>query len=149
MGDMKFADYLLLHRIILQTGCILMLHILMSGPCAQAPCVIPATFNGALHTGPWIRIRCGLRIWIQRPLCLHTALIRIRAACRTVRKIQSSSEQCNARSLRAVWSLREITLNMLNPNRGSVSSESDFSALVENPTLVKITTSTCDVCPLS
>ena len=37
--------------------------------------------KGALHKGPWIRIRCGSGIWIQRPLCLHTTSIRIRAVC--------------------------------------------------------------------
>ena len=36
--------------------------------------------NGALHTGPWIRIRCGSRIQIQWPLCFYTGSIWIRAA---------------------------------------------------------------------
>ena len=39
-------------------------------------------------------------------------------------------KQCNARSLRAVWSSRATTLN---PDRGSGSSESVFSARVESP----------------
>ena len=37
--------------------------------------------HGALHTGPWIWIRCGSGIRIYRPLYLHTTSIRIRAAC--------------------------------------------------------------------
>ena len=37
--------------------------------------------TGALHTGPWIRIRCTSGIRIQRLLCLHMASIWIRAAC--------------------------------------------------------------------
>ena len=44
--------------------------------------------------------------------------------CVTVR------EQRNVCSLRAVWSSRATTLN---PDRGSVSSESVFSARVESP----------------
>ena len=78
---------------------------------------------GALHMGPWIRIRCGQEIRIQRPLCLHTASIRIRAACDPVK-------QCNTRSLCAVWSSHATTLNL---DRGSVSSKSVFSAYVESP----------------
>ena len=39
-------------------------------------------------------------------------------------------EQCNARSLRAVWSSCTTTLS---PDRGSVSSESVFCARVESP----------------
>ena len=46
--------------------------------------------------------------------------------CVTVR------EQCNARSLRAMWSSHATTLN---PYRGSVSSESVFSARVESPNM--------------
>ena len=53
--------------------------------------------NRALHTRPWIRIRSRLGTWIQRPLCLHTTSIRIRAGCcaawqcsRTVCEVQSS-----------------------------------------------------------
>ena len=53
--------------------------------------------KGALHRWPWIQIRCRSGIRIQRPLCLHKASIRIRAACcaawqcaGTVREIQSS-----------------------------------------------------------
>ena len=65
--------------------------------------------SATLHTGPWIRIRCGSGIRIQRLLCLHMS---------------------NARSLRAVWSSRAITLNL---DRGSGSSESVFSARVESP----------------
>ena len=38
--------------------------------------------------------------------------------------------QCNARNLRAVWSSREISLN---PDQGSRSNESGFSARVESP----------------
>ena len=60
---------------------------------------------GAIHTGPRIRILCGSEIWIQRPLCFHTASIRIQAACETT----------------------------LNPDRGSEISESGFSACVESP----------------
>ena len=49
---------------------------------------------GALHTGPWIRIRCVSGIQIQRPFCPHTASIRIQASrvlcCMIVRKIQFS-----------------------------------------------------------
>ena len=52
---------------------------------------------------------------------LH-AMLR-RSACDPVHK-------CNARSLRCVWSSRETTLN---PDWGSGSSESGFSACVESP----------------
>ena len=46
------------------------------------------------------------------------------SACNTVR------EQCNARSLHAVLSSRNTTLNL---DRGSGSSESRFSIRVESP----------------
>ena len=71
---------------------------------------------GVLHTEHWIWIRCRSGIRIQRLLCLHTVLIWIRAACctvwqcfGTVREIQSSSA---TRSLRAMWSSHESTLNL-------------------------------------
>ena len=55
------------------------------------------------------------------------ALIRIRAARQCVR---SSQAVHNARSLRTVWSSPVTTLN---PDQGSVSSESIFRARVESP----------------
>ena len=90
---------------------------------------------GALHTEPWIWIRCRSGIRIQRPLCLHTASKRIWAACCAAWHCVRSSPavQC-AHSLRAVWSSRETTMN---PDQGSGSSESGFSALVESPTNCK------------
>ena len=43
--------------------------------------ILWSLYNGALDTGPWIRIRCGSEIRIQRPLRLHTALLQIQAVC--------------------------------------------------------------------
>ena len=61
-------------------------------------------------------------IWIQRPLCLHTASIsgsELRAMLRDSE--WDPVKQCNAHSLCAVWSSRVTTLN---PDRGSGSSKS-------------------------
>ena len=54
--------------------------------------------------------------------------------CVTVRE-NDPVQQCNARSLRAVWSSRETTLN---PDRGSGSSVPGFSARVESPNKTNI-----------
>ena len=71
-----------------------------------------ADIIGALHTGPWIRIRCGTRIQIQRPLCLHTASVRIRAPCcvawQCVRSMSSSAMRVACVPFR---SARKTTLN--------------------------------------
>ena len=75
--------------------------------------------------GPWIWIRRGSGIRIQRPLYLHTTSIRIRAACYA--EIQSSS------ALRAVFETFGANETTLNTDWGSASGESSFSARVESP----------------
>ena len=72
--------------------------------------------TGALHTRPWIRIQCGSGIRIQRPLCLHTASIRIRASCWAVLHDSAwdPDQQCHACSLRTAWSWTTLNPNPLN-----------------------------------
>ena len=72
--------------------------------------------TGALHMGPCIRIRGGSGIRIQRPCCLHTASIWIRAACCAVWQCSGAVrddpvQQCNEPSLRVMWSSRLTTMN--------------------------------------
>ena len=87
--------------------------------------------NGALHKGPWIWIWCRLGVQIQRPLHLHTTSIQIRAACYAASDSEwDPVQQCNAHSLRGIWSSCETTLN---PDWGSGSSEYGFSVHVESP----------------
>ena len=89
--------------------------------------------NGALHTVPWIPIRCGLGIGFKD----HFASTGPRSEselCAVLRdRERDPVKQCNACSLRAVWSSRTTTLN---PDRGFISSESVFSARVKSPSVV-------------
>ena len=75
--------------------------------------------------------RCGLWIRIQRPFCLASTRPDPSCVVYCVTVHENLVQQCNTGSLRAVWSsTRETTLNQ---DRESGSSESGFSARVENP----------------
>ena len=89
---------------------------------------------GALHTGPWIQCRSGIRI--QGPLCIHMAFdldLSCVVLCDSAREqcvIQSN--KCNTHNLRIEWSSPKT---ILNPDRGSGSCESFFSAHVKSLTI--------------